>query len=316
VTKRDSKLPRVVALEIQLDRTGLSDQEIDERTRRLVEQLRELPHRSVGIVSKQISEAADEPMGATTEGRIAMSVSAEILPEVVKALHKNRGLILKGPNEAILNFIGSVPRDQIDVWLNAVLKNTGAHGGAQCESAAGLESAALPSSQELRAHARRHIESGAITQEYLADREQVLTVLNQVLATEIVCILRYKSHYYQASGIQSHSVRVEFLEHAQEAQQHADQVATRIVQLNGAPNFNPEGLTSRSRSEFSTGATLIEMIKEDLIAERIAVEFYSAIIRWLGESDLTTRKVMQDILAVEARHAEDMKVLLESLQTT
>jgi bacterioferritin len=315
VKRGDSELPQSVALEIQLDRTGLSDQEIDERTRRLAEQLRELPHRSVGIVSKQISEAADEPMGATTEGRIAMLVSAEILPEVVKALHKKRGVILKGPNEAVLNFIGSVPRDQINVWLNAVLKNTDAHDGTHCDPTEELESVALPTSQELREHAMHHIESGAVTEEYLADREQVLTVLNQVLATEIVCILRYKSHYYHASGMQSHSVRVEFLEHAQEAQQHADQVATRIVQLNGAPNFNPEGLSSRSRSEFSTGATLIEMIKEDLIAERIAVEFYSAIIRWLGDSDLTTRKVMQDILAVEARHAEDMKVLFESLQT-
>src|ERR1700737_4878893 len=209
----------------------------------------------------------------------------------------------------MLDLAGSVSRDEIDVWLNAVAKQPVVQDGVECEAGEAADQAGLPSLQELRAHARHHIESGAITEEYLADREQVLTVLNQVLATELVCILRYKSHYYGASGINAQSVKTEFLEHAQEAQQHADQIAARIVQLNGAPDFNPEGLSSRSRSEFSTGATLIEMIKEDLIAERIAVEFYSAIIRWLGESDLTTRKVMQDILAVEAQHAEDMKSL-------
>jgi bacterioferritin len=141
----------------------------------------------------------------------------------------------------------------------------------------------------------------------------VVTVLNEALATELVCILRYKSHYYCASGIQSEAVKAEFQQHAQEAQQHADMIAARIVQLNGAPDFNPGGLTSRSRSEFKPGTTLVDMIREDLVAERIAVEFYSEIIRWLGDSDLTTRKVMQEILAVEAQHAEDMNSLLARL---
>jgi bacterioferritin len=174
----------------------------------------------------------------------------------------------------------------------------------------------LPSAEELRVHARHHIESGAITEEYQADRQKVIGVLNQVLATELVCILRYKSHYYCASGINSAAVKVEFMEHANEAQQHADQVAVRIVQLNGAPDFNPHGLTERSLSEFKMGANLPDMIKEDLIAERIAIEFYTSIIHWIGDSDLTTRKVMQDILAVEAQHAEDMKALLERLTSS
>jgi bacterioferritin len=171
----------------------------------------------------------------------------------------------------------------------------------------------LSSVQKMRERARRHVESGAITEEYTANRAEVIKILNEVLATELVCILRYKSHFYRASGIEAEAVKGEFLQHAQEAQQHADTVAARIVQLNGEPDFNPEGLTSRSRSEFKPGSTLTEMIKEDLIAERIAVEFYTEIIHWLGESDLTTRKVMQEILAVEAQHAEDMRSLLGRL---
>jgi bacterioferritin len=274
--------------------------------------LRLLPHKSVGIISKQIPESANESLRATTEGKIALALPAASLSAVVKLLQKERGFILKGPNEAVLDLAGSVSRDQIDVWLNAVAKQTVAQDWVEGE-AMEVGQAALPSVQELQAHARHNIESGAITEEYMADREQVLSVLNQVLATELVCILRYKSHYYCAYGINAQSVKTEFVEHAQEAQQHADQIAARIVQLNGAPDFNPEGLSSRSCSEFNTGATLTEMIKEDLIAERIAVEFYSAIIRWLGDSDLTTRKVMQEILAVEAQHAEDMKSLLGRL---
>ena len=174
----------------------------------------------------------------------------------------------------------------------------------------GMGQPPLSSAEEMRERARRHIESGAVTEEYLADRPVVIKVLNEVLASELVCWFRYKSHFYRASGIDSEAVRAEFLQHAQEANGHADLVATRIVQLNGSPDFNPDGLTSRSRSEYKPASTLVEMIREDLIAERIAVEFYSEIIRWLGDSDLTTRKVMQDILAVEAQHAEDMQSLL------
>jgi bacterioferritin len=172
---------------------------------------------------------------------------------------------------------------------------------------------ALASVHEMRERARQHIESGAVTEDYKADRSQVIGILNEVLATELVCMLRYKSHYYRASGINSEAIKPEFLQHAQEAQQHADMVAARIVQLNGAPDFNPAALTTRSRSEYKEPATLTEMIREDLIAERIAVEFYSEIIYWLGDGDLTTRKVMQDILAVEAQHAQDMKELLGKL---
>jgi bacterioferritin len=171
----------------------------------------------------------------------------------------------------------------------------------------------ISSVQDMRKRARQHIESGAVTEEYLANRAEVIKILNEALATELVCILRYKSHYYCASGIHSEAVKAEFQQHSDEAQLHADAIAKRIVQLNGAPDFNPEGLSSRSRSEFKLGSTLIEMIKEDLIAERIAIEFYSEIIQWLGDDDLTTRKVMQEILAVEAQHAEDMKSLLSHL---
>jgi bacterioferritin len=181
---------------------------------------------------------------------------------------------------------------------------------AKEQSSRGIGQPALSSVEDMRERARRHIESGAVTEEYLADRPAVIRVLNEVLASELICWFRYKSHFYCASGIDSEAVRKEFLQHAQEANQHADLVATRIVQLNGSPDFNPDGLPSRSRSEYKPASTLFEMIKENLIAERIAVEFYSEIIRWLGDTDLTTRKLMQEILAVEAQHAQDMQHLL------
>ncbi|MBV8772943.1 MAG: bacterioferritin [Deltaproteobacteria bacterium] len=174
----------------------------------------------------------------------------------------------------------------------------------------------LASVEEMRARARRHLESGAVTDEYKADRSQVVQILNQALATELICMLRYKSHYYRARGINSEAVKPEFLQHATEAQQHADMIAARIVQLNGAPDFSPAGLRSRSRTEYTQPATLTEMIREDLVSERIAIEFYTEVIYWLGDGDLTTRKVMQDILAVEAQHAEDMKGLLGRLIET
>jgi bacterioferritin len=174
----------------------------------------------------------------------------------------------------------------------------------------------LATVNEMRERARRHVERGAVTDDYKADRKAVVDILNEVLATELICMFRYKSHYYRASGINSQAVKPEFLQHAQEARQHAEMVAARIVQLNGAPDFNPDGLTSRSRSENSESATLTDMIREDLVSERIAVEFYSEIIYWLGDGDLTTRKIMQDILAVEAQHAEDMRELLGRLTET
>jgi len=167
--------------------------------------------------------------------------------------------------------------------------------------------------QELRRRARHHIEHGTVTDGYRADRETVIRVLNEVLATELVCVLRYKRHYYMAAGIHAQPVAQEFLEHANEEQGNADLAAERIVQLGGAPNLNPEGLATRSHSEYIEGTSLLDMIREDLVAERIAVESYNEIIRYLGDDDPTTRTMMERIMANEEEHAEDMKTLLESL---
>ena len=165
----------------------------------------------------------------------------------------------------------------------------------------------------LRERARRHIEQGAVTEGYQADRETVIKILNEALATEIVCVLRYKRHYFMASGIHAEGVAAEFLQHANEEQGHADQIAQRIVQLGGAPNFNPEGLLSRSHAEYVEGDTLIDMIKEDLVAERIAIDSYRDIIQYLGNDDPTTRRMMESILAMEEEHAEDLVSLLADL---
>lgn len=167
--------------------------------------------------------------------------------------------------------------------------------------------------QELRRRARVHMEQGAVTSGYKADRETVIRILNEVLATEIVCVLRYKRHYYMATGIHAESVAKEFLEHAKEEQTHADIAAERITQLGGEPNFNPEGLATRSHSEYVEGKSLLDMVREDLIAERIAVESYSEIIRYLGNDDPTTRIAMEAIMSKEEEHADDMKKLLETL---
>jgi bacterioferritin len=167
--------------------------------------------------------------------------------------------------------------------------------------------------EEIRRRARQSIEEGAVTDGYKADAEAVVKILNEALATEIVCVLRYKNHHYMASGIHSQAVAEEFLEHAKEEQEHADMIAERIVQLNGKPNFSPDGLTSRSHSEYVEGETLVDMIREDLVAERIAVESYSEIIRYLGDKDPTSRRLMEKILAKEEEHAEDMKTLIEQL---
>ena len=167
--------------------------------------------------------------------------------------------------------------------------------------------------QELRERARRHIQAGAVTENYRADRPTVIRILNEALATEIVCVLRYKRHHYMASGIHAQAVAQEFLEHANEEQQHADLIAERITQLNGEPNFNPEGLATRSHSEYVEGASLIEMIQEDLVAERVAIESYAEIVRFLGNDDPTSRRLMEEILAKEEEHAEDLKTLLDTL---
>jgi bacterioferritin len=165
----------------------------------------------------------------------------------------------------------------------------------------------------LRKRAREHIDQGPITDAYTADRERVLAVLNEVLATELVCVLRYKRHYYMASGINAGPVAAEFLQHANEEMGHADQVAARITQLQGEPNFNPKGLADRSHAEYVEGSSLVEMIKEDLVAERVAIASYQEIVRWLGLDDPTTRGMLEGILAVEEEHADDLVNLLKKL---
>ncbi|WP_227370773.1 ferritin-like domain-containing protein [Halomonas sp. M20] len=168
--------------------------------------------------------------------------------------------------------------------------------------------------QTLRERARQHIEKGAITEGYKADRENVINILNEALATEIVCTLRYKRHYYMADGLSANVAKAEFLEHAQQEQQHADWLAERIVQLGGAPNFSPEGLQTRSHAEYVEGSDLKEMIKENLIAERIAIDSYREIATYLGDKDPTSRRIMEDILAQEEEHADDMAGLLEGVE--
>jgi bacterioferritin len=165
--------------------------------------------------------------------------------------------------------------------------------------------------EEIRRRARKHMDKGAVTEGYKADLQTVLRVLNEALATEIVCVLRYKRHQFMASGLNAQAVAEEFAEHAAEEQSHADQIAMRITQLGGEPDFNPASLTGRSHSEYVEGTTLVEMIKEDLVAERIAIESYSEIIRFLGDGDPTSRRMMEEILAKEEEHAEDMKTLIE-----
>ena len=165
----------------------------------------------------------------------------------------------------------------------------------------------------LRERARQNIEDGAVVPDYPADRATVLRLLDEALATEIVCSLRYKRHYYTAQGMASISVAEEFLEHAHQEEQHAERFAERISELGGSPNFSPHGLAERSHAEYVEGNSLLEMVREDLIAERIAIESYSEIIRYLGNDDPTTRRLFEEVLAVEEEHADDMVSLLSRL---
>ena len=165
----------------------------------------------------------------------------------------------------------------------------------------------------LRDRARKHIENGAVTEGYSADRETVIKLLNEALATEIVCVLRYRRHYFMATGINAESVAAEFLQHSNEEQGHADEIAQRIVQLKGEPNFNPDGLLTRSHAEYQEGTSLIDMIKEDLVAERIAIDSYREMITYFGNDDPTSRRMMEGILAVEEEHADDLVTLLEKM---
>lgn len=164
--------------------------------------------------------------------------------------------------------------------------------------------------ETLRKRARKHIEEGAVTQGYRADRPKVLELLNEALATELVCYLRYKRHYFMAEGIHADPVAQEFLQHATEEQAHADEIAARIVQLGGEPNFSPEGLSTRSHAEYVEGETLSDMIRENLVAERIAIESYSEMIHFVGDDDPTTRRMLEGILAMEEEHADDLAGLL------
>ena len=163
--------------------------------------------------------------------------------------------------------------------------------------------------EQIREQARAKMEQGPVTESYLADREKVIDVLNTVLATEIVCTLRYKNHYFMAQGIHSQAVADEFLEHANEEQMHADMVAKRITELGGEPDLDPASLATRSHAQYKSCATLEEMIEEDLVAERIAISTYAEIVRWLGVADVTTRRVVETILATEEEHADDLAKL-------
>ncbi len=168
----------------------------------------------------------------------------------------------------------------------------------------------------LRQRARQHMEEGAITGSYGADRETVIKLLNDALATELLCVLRYRRHHFMAGGLSAKSVAQEFMEHSVEEQGHADEIANRIVQLRGEPDFSPDGLSSRSHAEYIEGASLIDMIKENLVAERIAIDSYREIINYLGENDTTTRRMLEGILAVEEEHADELLTLVEKYVPT
>ncbi len=167
---------------------------------------------------------------------------------------------------------------------------------------------------ELRRRAREHMERGAVTPDYQGDVTRAVAILNEALATEIVCTLRYKSHYHMAEGMNSEAVQEEFLEHAREEEEHADWIAKRICQLDGTPNFNPQGLLDRSHAEFQQGETLADMVREDLYAERIAIESYREMVRYFSTQDPTSRRLIETILAKEEEHAEEMQSLLARVE--
>jgi bacterioferritin len=173
--------------------------------------------------------------------------------------------------------------------------------------------------EELRRRAMQDMQQGAVTSAYELDLDQAIRILNQVLASEIVCVMRYKKHYYMAKGIHAEPVAAEFLQHANDEQLHADQVALRITQLGGEPNFDPEGMISRAVSKYhempGSQQTLIEMIKEDLVAERVVIQWYADIARWFGAADPTSRRLMEDLLAKEEEHADDLADLLVEMDT-
>lgn len=170
--------------------------------------------------------------------------------------------------------------------------------------------------ESIRDRARKRVEEGAVTFEYRADRDTVLRLLNEALATELVCVLRYRRHHFMAKGIYADPVAEEFLVHANEEQQHADKIAARIVQLGGEPDFNPQGLSTRSHSEYVEASDLEEMVRENLVAERVAIESYLEMIRYIGDRDPTTRRVLEEVLAVEEEHADELSNLLQGKQAS
>jgi len=174
----------------------------------------------------------------------------------------------------------------------------------------------LSNIQEIRDRARQQIENGAITKDYKLDREQAISILNEALATELVCVLRYKFHYFMATGIHSAAVAAEFLEHAKEEQVHADRLAERIRQLGGKPQMHPAVIAKASHSEYREGTSLADMIREDLVAERIAIETYREIVNYFGEQDPTSRLLMEQILMAEEKHADDLANLLFAVEPT
>lgn len=176
-----------------------------------------------------------------------------------------------------------------------------------------MSSTEMTDVQTLRKRAREHVENGAVTEGYSADRERIITLLNESLATELVCVLRYKRHYFMASGVKASVAAEEFLEHANQEAEHADKLAERIVQLGGEPDFNPDNLSKNSHAQYVAGKTLKEMVLEDLVAERIAVDSYREIIQYIGDKDPTTRRIFEEILAQEEEHADDMSDLLDGL---
>ncbi|MFE3200518.1 ferritin-like domain-containing protein [Embleya sp. NPDC055664] len=165
--------------------------------------------------------------------------------------------------------------------------------------------------ETLRAKARQQMDKGPVTAAYGADLERVVEVLNTALATEIVCVLRYRQHHFAAKGVHGETVAEEFLVHSNEEQEHADKLAARITQLGGVPDFDPSTAAGRAHSQYETSSDLTEMIRENLVAERIAIQAYTEIIGWLGDGDPTTRRVIEDILSVEEEHADDMLGFLE-----
>ena len=187
-------------------------------------------------------------------------------------------------------------------------RNTSAPTATPAQTAT---TAGLSSRETLRANARKKIEDGAITDTYTGDRKTLIKLLNDALATEYVCVLRYYRHYFMASGMLADAVKAEFLEHAKQEQAHAHRIAERIVQLGGEPDLDPDTLTARAHAEYKEGKNLRDMVKENLIAERIAIDSYREVIGWIGDKDSTTRRMLEDILAQEEEHADEFADLLE-----